>query len=236
MKPALLSLLILASAAAEPSKGVLTNLVEGIASAGGLEYAQPGSRAGGAAPTKVKIVLGGLARTGMTSVQQALTQLLNTYDCSAELRDAEQRDLSLLDGACGMLVVGEELFVGDTGNDRLQVFSLAGEHRRSITGEWDRPEDLCFVKDRLYLVEMADYEEDEEGPFPPAGRRIFVLSLQGDTLQVYTHPVEGQLLAGLCCFDGKLLAPVRRIKPYSNGSGVAGTRVTVDKVVVLCGV
>ena len=77
MKLALLSLLILASASAaeEPSKGVLTNLVEGIASALDLEYAQPGSRAGGAAPTKVKIVLGGLARTGMTSVQQALTQL-----------------------------------------------------------------------------------------------------------------------------------------------------------------
>ena len=77
MKPALYTLLILAStiAAEEPSKGVLTNLVEGIVSAGGLEYAQPGSRAGGATPTKVKIVLGGLARTGMTSVQQALTQL-----------------------------------------------------------------------------------------------------------------------------------------------------------------
>lgn len=49
MKPALFSLLILASASAaeEPSKGVLTNLVEGIASALDLEYAQPGSRAGG---------------------------------------------------------------------------------------------------------------------------------------------------------------------------------------------
>jgi len=37
-----------------------------------------------------------------------------------------------------------------------------------------------------------------------------VLSLQGDTLQVYTHPDEGQLFGdGLCCFDGKLLALVR---------------------------
>ena len=56
---AVLSFLIFASASAteEPSKGVLTNLVEGIASALDLEYAQPGSRAGGAAPTKVKVVL-----------------------------------------------------------------------------------------------------------------------------------------------------------------------------------
>ena len=36
-----------------------------------------------------------------------------------------------------------------------------------------------------------------------------MLSLQGDTLQVYTHPVEGQIFRdGLCCFDGKLLAPI----------------------------
>ena len=40
-------------------------------------------------------------------------------------------------------------------------------------------------------------------------KRIFVLSLQGDTLQVYTHPVVGQLFDSRpCCFDGKLLAPI----------------------------
>ena len=110
-----------------------------------------------------------------------------------------------------MAVVGEELFVCDTGNDRLQVFSLAGEHRRSITGEWKRPLALCLVKDRLYLIEAADDEEYEDGEllYPLCGRRIFVLSLQGDTLQVYTNPVEGQTFGQtLCCFDDKLLAPV----------------------------
>ena len=40
------------------------------------------------------------------------------------------------------------------------------------------------------------------------GRRIFALSLQGDTLQVYTNPVEGHTFKSLCYFDGKLLAPV----------------------------
>ena len=117
---------------------------------------------------------------------------------------------TMLDDAAGIAVVGEELFVCDCGNDRLQVFSLAGEHRRSITGEWNRPAGLCFVKDRLYLVEEAD-EEDEEGElaYPLQGRRIFVLSLQGDILQVYMHPVEGQIFKDvLCCFDGKLLAPI----------------------------
>ena len=117
--------------------------------------------------------------------------------------------LSLLKEACGIAVVGEELFVCDCGNDRLQVFSLAGEHRRSITGEWKRPVALCFVKDRLYLLEDYDHEEDELIK-PQPGRRILVLSLQGDTLQVYAHPVETQIFRDrLCCFDGKLLAAVR---------------------------
>ena len=35
-----------------------------------------------------------------------------------------------------------------------------------------------------------------------------MLSLQGDTLQVYTHPVETQHFEILCYYDGKLLAPV----------------------------
>ena len=49
--------------------------------------------------------------------------------------------------------VGDELFVCDRNNDRLQVFSLAGEHRRSITGAWKQPVLLCYVHDRLFLVE-----------------------------------------------------------------------------------
>ena len=114
---------------------------------------------------------------------------------------------SLLKGASGLAVVGEELFVCDTKNDRLQVFSLAGEHRRSITGEWKRPVGLCFVKDRLYLVESC--VDDEYGPCKDnlaCGRRICVLSLQGKTLQVYPVPAEGIRFSGTpIYFDSKLL-------------------------------
>ena len=39
----------------------------------------------------------------------------------------------------------------------------------------------------------------------PRGHRIFVLSLQGEALQVFTHP-ESKAFGSLCCFDGKLLA------------------------------
>ena len=91
---------------------------------------------------------------------------------------------------CGMVVVGEELFICDWLNDALQVYSIAGEHLREITGQWTRPLALCVVADRLYLVEEAapEEEEEEEGDMPlfefKPGRRIVVMSLQGATLQV----------------------------------------------------
>ena len=130
--------------------------------------------------------------------------------------DAETLELryrfgqSLLDDAYDMAVGGEELFVCDKRNDRLQVFSLAGEHRRSITGEWKKPEHLCCIKDRLYLTEADEWDdEDEEGGVEDGkrlGQRIFVLSLQGDTLYTYGCPIEEHVFSEICGFDGKLLA------------------------------
>ena len=120
--------------------------------------------------------------------------------------------LSLLNCPCGMAAVGEELFVCDPNNDRIQVFSLAGEHRRSITGAWKKPDALCLVEDRLYLVEQDhddDDDDQDERYNQQRGRRIFVLSLHGETLQVYTYPLEGQAFSdALCYFDGRLLAPM----------------------------
>ena len=88
------------------------------------------------------------------------------------------------------------------------------------------------MKDRLYLVEAVDTEKDDEGELinPLQGGRIFVLSLHGETLQVYTHPVEGQIFNGLCCFDGKLLAPVQD----RSHLGIPYPR--TKEVVALCGV
>ena len=103
---------------------------------------------------------------------------------------------------------GDELYVCDSSNDRLQVFSFTGEHRRSIVGEWRAPERLCFAKDRLYLVEKDEEEEEEgEDDEDDGGQRILVLSLQGDILQVVTHPTEPTaVFTSICCFDRKLLA------------------------------
>ena len=60
---------------------------------------------------------------------------------------------------------------------------------------------LCFAKDRLYLLEQSNREA------PVQGRRIIVLSLQGDILQVVTHPTEPTArFRWICCFGRKLLA------------------------------
>ena len=123
-----------------------------------------------------------------------------------------------------LAVVGDELYVCDAGNHRLQVFSLTGEHRRSVMGKWRSPEQLCCVKDRLYLVEGDRAQEDYDvdiNPYrtrirlPRLGRRILVLSLEGDILQVVTHPTEPTAeFTTICYFDHKLLASYRSEGKY----------------------
>ena len=62
---------------------------------------------------------------------------------------------------------------------------------------------LRFAKDRLYLVE--------------ARSRVLVLSLQGDILQVVTHPTEPTAkFTSICCFDHKLLASYHH---YTESAG-----------------
>ena len=79
---------------------------------------------------------------------------------------------------------------------------------------------LCFAKDRLYLVESAGREdEDTAEDRELRQRRILVLSLQGDILQVVTHPTEPAAKFGsICCFDGKLLASYFREKLGRGGA------------------
>jgi len=140
----------------------------------------------------------------------------------------------LLNGVQHLAVVADELYVCDAGNHSLQVFSLTGEHRRSIMGEWRSPRFLCSVKDRLYLIECA-YGEDEDGEpvepaFPLQGRRILVLSLQGDILQVVTHPTDPTAsFQSICCFGRKLLVS------YTNWTEGAGRRSAAYGVLSLRG-
>ena len=64
-----------------------------------------------------------------------------------------------------------------------------------------------------------DFEDDEgegEGGGTLRGQRIFVLSLQGNTLQTLTVLQEGQHFEDICCFDGKLLVSHWEAFPVSG--------------------
>ena len=68
-----------------------------------------------------------------------------------------------------------------------------------------------------------EYDEDADGDGDTSilwlgqGRRILVLSLLGDTLQVVTHPTEPMAkFDQICCFDDKLLATY---DVYKSGAG-----------------
>ena len=118
--------------------------------------------------------------------------------------------LGLLNNAQHLCVVADELYVCDMGNHRLQVFSLTGEHRRFIMGEWRSPERLCCAEDRLCLVERDPREEDDNGSLaadtnPLQGCRILVMSLQGDILQVVTNPTEPKAVFKAVCYFGHTL-------------------------------
>ena len=101
----------------------------------------------------------------------------------------------------GIAPVDDELYVAERRNGCLQVFNMAGDHLRTVArGDWRQPQQLLHVDGRLYLLEHEGDEEDHEGDEEEqnkaesdwsedrraAGTRIFVLNLQGETLQVWT--------------------------------------------------
>ena len=109
----------------------------------------------------------------------------------------------------GLAVARDELYVGHE-DCSLRVLSLSGEFVRKITGEWLRLHSIRFFNERLYLLELrGGFHNNNEA----AGRRIFVLSPQGDTLQIYDcrpHlPSRFGSVGSMDIFDGELLISVR---------------------------
>ena len=113
-------------------------------------------------------------------------------------------------GAAGLAVHGDELFACDKEGHRLQVFSFTGQHRRTIQGDFRRPESICFDQDRLYLIEdLCEPDKHDDAVTAAdkqrAGRCIKVLSPEGKTLQVLCIP-PGHLLRAMALFQETLVA------------------------------
>ena len=128
------------------------------------------------------------------------------------------------------VIVGDELLVCDTSfaEHCITVFDENGKWKRKINGPWRKPKYICHENDRLYLVEchnsMTTHHKTREDA---CARRIFVLSLTGETLQVLPVVSPSTPMANLsdrhqrnmtvdyyyinmfACFGGKLLLPMR---------------------------
>ena len=82
-----------------------------------------------------------------------------------------------------LAVVGNELYVGLEEAAQLYVFTLTGWLLRKMRGEWEEPGRLIHFDGRLYLLEyVSDIEPVDEHTVK--AKRIFVLSLHGQTLQI----------------------------------------------------
>ena len=124
------------------------------------------------------------------------------------------------DGARGMAVVGSELFITNVGAHRIDVFSFSGEFLRSIRGDFRAPTVVQHVNGRLYVIERrgdtADLDEDDglseeqKTAFRKVlGRRIFVTTLAGETLQEWTLPSQGRYIVHIHVYGRKLLLQVK---------------------------
>jgi len=62
----------------------------------------------------------------------------------------------------GIAIAGDEVFVSDAGNNRIQVFSLQGKFLRmfgrqgSVPGELGRPMHMDIREDKLYVAEYLN--------------------------------------------------------------------------------
>ena len=148
---------------------------------------------------------------------------------------AEQRRFgaALFAGMTGSLaleVVGEELYVVSSLHGRIHVFSFAGEHLRDIIGDWREAVHILHHNHRLYLIENDGEDEEavenepdvdpyDEDTWPEekkrAGKRIFVLTPQGETLQVWKPPAEDQTVLDMAVFGRKLIVALEKDhQPY----------------------
>ena len=105
-----------------------------------------------------------------------------------------------------MAVIGEELFVTDKADHSIHVYATGnGAYHRTIRGDFRGPKSLVHHEGRLYLVENEDEGDEDAEVIEILGRRIFVLSPSGETLQVYNLPDQGQVITSLMVWGRKLL-------------------------------
>ena len=70
---------------------------------------------------------------------------------------------SMTHRATCMTVAGNALYIGRGHSYSLQVFSLAGEHLREVSGDFRVPLQVQHFKERLYLLDEEEHAEEAGG-------------------------------------------------------------------------
>jgi len=84
----------------------------------------------------------------------------------------------------GLAVFNDEVYAADSSEPCVRVFSLTGEYRREVRGAFHKITSMVCANERLYVAEYPTADEEKD-PTRKCGRRILMLSPNGETLQVY---------------------------------------------------
>ena len=96
-----------------------------------------------------------------------------------------------LDGPIGIALLGEEVFVSDSGNHRIQVFDRQGNFLRSLGKEGDGPGELgrpMHVDARDGRLYVAEYRNDRIQVFAAGGRSLSMIGRSGSGLGEFDAP------------------------------------------------
>lgn len=94
--------------------------------------------------------------------------------------------------AMSLTIVGEEVFVADTANHRIQVFSFEGEYRRRIGGVGTKPGELRFPHDIAcapdHTLVVCEYGNNRLSRFTCAGALVGTLGKPGRAYGEFNTP------------------------------------------------
>ena len=90
---------------------------------------------------------------------------------------------------------------------------MGGDHLREVRGDWWPAQQVLHFNGRLYLFECdtddglgaGSDDSDDDVDTSSVGKRIFALSLAGETLQVWRPPISSEWIYNMCIMGRELI-------------------------------
>lgn len=112
----------------------------------------------------------------------------------------------------GVCIYNDYIYISDTINNCIKVYSIKSVNCiKYIKGIWSSPNAIAIFKDRLYLIENVSEINDYNHPLFLQGRRIIIMNLEGELLNIYSpkewHTPE-LLLCDISIFNNNLIVKI----------------------------